>query len=117
MSPRSRLPLAALALTLTLTPQPARAQDELSQASKEVFKEAISAYSKENWAVCRTKAIGVWQQVKSVKVAGVLGMCESELGLNRDAAEHLDFFLQNQPKDAPPDQVAAARARWVWPPS
>jgi hypothetical protein len=112
MNLRQAAPTLGL-LTLLLAPvRPAHADDEeLTQASKQVFREAIAAYDKNDWAVCRTKAIGVWQQIKNPKVAGLLGMCESELGLNRDAAEHLDFFFKKA-KDAPPDQLKAAQARF-----
>jgi hypothetical protein len=50
----------------------------------------------------------VWQQVKSPNVAGILGICEAELGMNKDAAEHLEFFLAKQTK-ATPKQVAEVK--------
>jgi hypothetical protein len=50
----------------------------------------------------------VWQQVKSANVAGILGICEAELGMNKDAAEHLEFFLAKQTK-ATPKQVAEVK--------
>ena len=85
---------------------PAQAEEEeLNQASKKVYEEALTAANKSDWALCRTRAIGVWQQIKSPSVAGILGICEAELGMNRDAAEHLDFFLKNQ-KKATPKQLA-----------
>lgn len=87
--------LGGLAAALLLQ-HPARADDELNAASAKVFAEAIAAVEKKDWAVCRTKAIGVWQQIKNPKVAGILGICEAELKMHRDAAEHLDSFFANQ---------------------
>jgi hypothetical protein len=94
-----------------LVHQPAHAEEELTEASTRVFREAIAAVGKKQWADCRTKAIGVWQQVKSPKVAGILGICEAELGMHRDAAEHLDFFFVNQ-KGAAQAQVDQAKTRF-----
>ncbi len=95
-------------------PHAARAQasdPELTDASKRVYEEAVAAANKADWALCRTKAIGVWQQIKSATVAGMLGICEAELGMNKEAAEHLDFFLLNQTK-SPPAQVKQAKDRF-----
>jgi hypothetical protein len=91
--------------------QPARADEELNAASAKVFGEAIAAVEKKDWAVCRTKAIGVWQQIKNPKVAGILGICEAELGMHRDAAEHLDFFFANQ-KGSAATQLQQAQTRF-----
>ncbi len=97
-------------LTL-LSAEPAYADGlELNEASKKVFGEAVDAVEKKDWAVCRTKAIGVWQQIKNPKVAGILGICEAELGMNRDAAEHLDYFFKNE-KGTPEAQRAQAKQR------
>ena len=90
---------------------PAQAEEEeLNQASKKVYEEALTAANKSDWALCRTRAIGVWQQIKSPSVAGILGICEAELGMNRDAAEHLDFFLKNQKKGTPKQLAQVSEA-------
>jgi hypothetical protein len=94
-----------------LCQQPREAHaDELTEAAKKVFDEAVDAMEKRQWAVCKTKAAGAWAQFKAPRIAAVLGLCEAELKLNRDAAEHLDFFLANA-KDASPKQVAQIRER------
>ena len=99
----------AVSFLVLSTGQPATAQ-ELDEASVKVFSEAIKAFDKKDWAVCRTKAIGVWQQNKSPKVAGILGMCEAELALNAPAAEHLEYFFKNQ-KGSTEAQLAQAKER------
>lgn len=103
-----RLTVSLALAVLTLTPQAHADEDDLNQASKKVFQEARSAAEKGDWALCRTRAVGVWQQVKSPNVAGILGICEAELGMNKDAAEHLEFFLAKQTK-ATPKQVAEVK--------
>ena len=84
---------------------------ELTDASRAVFTEAIAAASKNQWAVCRTKALGVWQQIENPKVAGLLGSCEAELGMARDAAEHLDFYLLRD-DGADPARTKTAKERF-----
>jgi hypothetical protein len=98
--------LAFVAFGLTSTAH--ADEEELNQASKKVFQEARAAADKGDWALCRTRAIGVWQQVKSPNVAGILGICEAELGMNVDAAGHLELFLAKQTK-ATPQQVAEVK--------
>jgi hypothetical protein len=103
---------ALLLLAATcLAPGPAHADTELTAASKKVYEEAVAAANKSDWALCRTRAIGVWQQIQSPTVAGMLGICEAELGMHKDAAEHLDFFLKNQ-KKADPNQLREAQTRF-----
>jgi hypothetical protein len=94
-----------------LVHQPAQAEEELSDASARVFREAIAAADKKQWAECRTKTVGVWQQVKNANIAGLLGICEAELGMHRDAAEHLDYFFANQ-KGTAQAQVDQAKTRF-----
>jgi hypothetical protein len=80
----------------------ARAQDPpLTEAAVAIMKEAARASDEKQWAVCRTKAAGVWDQTKSFRVAGLLGRCEAELGMYRDAAEHLDFYLKHDDRKIP----------------
>ncbi|NUP12086.1 MAG: PEGA domain-containing protein [Polyangiaceae bacterium] len=88
----------------------AQGSNELNEASRAVFKEAVQAAGTKDWAVCRTKAAGVWDQVKNPTVAALLGACEEELGMHRDAAEHLDFFLQRDSGKEPVQTNVAKEA-------
>jgi hypothetical protein len=91
---------------------PARAGDpDLTEAGQAVLMEAAKAAQKKDWAVCRTKAAGVWDKVKHPTVAALLGACEAELGMAREAAEHLDFFLQRD-DGKNPKQTQAAKERF-----
>ena len=98
----------ALAIATTTAGDATADSTDLNEASRAVFKEAVQAASKKEWAVCRTKAAGVWDQVKNPTVAALLGACEAELGMHRDAAEHLDYFLQRD-TGAEPVQTKVAR--------
>lgn len=107
---RSLLSLGLL-LPALFAESPVVADEPLNAASIDVFNEAVAAVEKKDWAVCRTKAIGVWLQFKNPNVAGILGICEAELGMHRDAAEHLDFFFAQQ-KGATASQLEQAKLRF-----
>lgn len=85
------------------------AQPDLSEAERAVFAEAVAAAAKEDWALCRTKAAGVWDTNKNPTVAALLGSCEAELGMDQQAATHLDFFLQRDDKSKPKQTEAALK--------
>ncbi len=111
MPPRSRSPhslttLTCLALLCTVAPAAAEEPD-LTDAGQAVLMEAAAAAQKKDWAVCRTKAAGVWDKVKHPTVAALLGACEAELGMFREAATHLDFFLQRDDGKNPKQSQAA----------
>ena len=105
--------MALAALLVASLPFEASAgpSDELTQAARKVMKEAGDAANRSEWALCRTKAVGVWDQFKRPSVASLLGSCEVELGMNREAAEHLDFFLQHDDKSND-KQTKAAEERY-----
>lgn len=67
------------------------APTDLDAARRAVFTEAVDAMNKKDWATCRVRALGAWSQGKHAQIAALLGLCEEQLGLFADAAEHLDF--------------------------
>lgn len=110
MNPHSFATAAAM-LTVLLSIGPALAGDtRLSAAEEAVFNEAIDAANKKDWALCRTRAAGVWDKNKDPTVAALLGTCEAELGMSRDAAEHLDFFSQRD-DGTKPKQTESVKKR------
>jgi len=101
-----------LATLIALCPLAAdAAPGDLTDAARKVMSEAGDAANRSDWALCRTKAVGVWDKFKRPSVASLLGSCEAELGMNREAAEHLDFFLQHDDKSNA-KQTAAAQEHY-----
>ncbi len=85
---------AATILATAAYAQPATAQDapsNLDAARKALFVEAIQALAKKDWATCRIKALGVWTEENHPQVGALLGVCEAQLSMWAEAAEHLDY--------------------------
>jgi len=70
----------------------------------EVYKQAVAAFKKGDYASAHSGFIEVWSQEKKPKVAGNLGRTELKLGKYCDAAEHLGLFLRDQPGLTPSEQ-------------
>lgn len=65
------------------------------------------------WEECRVKTLGTWTAGKHPQVASLLGLCEVELGLFRDGAEHLKYALDRGEGEQPVrgEQVKQAFAK------
>lgn len=74
---------------------------DLDGARRAVFMEAVKAFEAKDWATCEVKADGVWSQKQAPQTAALLGLCEAELGKYAEAAEHLDYYRNNDPKNNP----------------
>lgn len=97
-------------------PKPAaESQDTeaMKEARRQLFKEALLAMSDKKWEECRVKTLGTWTAGKHPQVASLLGICEVELGLFRDGAEHLRYALDRGEGDQPirGEQVKTAFAK------
>lgn len=93
-----------IALTCGLIPARARAEDspaELDEARRAIFLEAVSAMTAKDWARCQLKALGLWSAQRHPQVAGLLGICEEQLGQYAQAAEHLDYHRKHDPRKNP----------------
>lgn len=102
--------LAACLATTTLAAQPAKPGDELGEARRALFAEAIAAMEAKDWATCRVKALGVYSQIQHPQVAALLGLCEEQLNMHAEAAQHLDHYKKNDDGSSPArtaDVVAA----------
>lgn len=97
-------PATALAQTESPPPQRAPLSD---QARVAIMTEGIAALEKKDWQVCREKVLRAWESQKGLQTAAILGLCEEGLGLNAEAAEHLDYFRKND------DQKNAERTKTV----
>lgn len=64
-----------------------------------VLREAgVEAARKGDFETCRAKASESFAKAKQPQSAGLLGLCEAKLHLDRDAAEHLDYAIRFDPK-------------------
>lgn len=86
---------AAPAAAADAKPATAETPTDLDAARQTVFAEAVQAMLNKDWATCRVKALGVWTQKQHPQVAALLGICEEQLKLYPDAAEHLDYHRKN----------------------
>ena len=77
------------------TDAPPNKADEVMDARQRAFDEAVAAMARRDWGECRVKTLGAWAVKKDATIAGLAGVCEVELELYRDAAEHLHFAMAN----------------------
>lgn len=75
--------------------------DALTDKARTLYDEAVVAYQKSKWSEARASFLAAWSLKKHWQIAGSLGDCEAQLGLNRDAAEHLAYFLRLSPSKPP----------------
>lgn len=119
LSPRGLTAAFCLATTLGLA-GPAQAQADapqdtqaMKEARRQLFTEALKAMADKKWEECRVKTLGTWTAGKHPQVASLLGLCEVELGLFRDGAEHLKYALDRGEGEQPVrgEQVKQAFAK------
>jgi PEGA domain len=75
--------------------------DALTDKARVLYNEAVVAYQKSKWSEARASFLAAWSLKKHWQIAGSLGDCEAQLGLQRDAAEHLAYFLRLSPSKPP----------------
>jgi hypothetical protein len=103
----------AIALSASFAaPTVAHADDEaMSAATKALFTEAVKAYEAKDYALCRVKALGAWGAKQHPQIASLLGICEEEAGLPREAAEHLGWAIDHG-EGSHPERGADVRAHF-----
>lgn len=114
--------ILACTITLALTSSGGRADaqlppavsaspdEALSDTARELFTKGVKASQQQRWDQCRAAFLAALGIKKHPQIAGNLALCELRLGLHRDAAEHISFFLSTQRKDTPEDRKAAGEA-------
>jgi len=117
---RTNSALTLLAVTLTWSAPsfaelPALAStspdEALSDTARELFAKGVKASQEQKWDQCRAAFLAALGVKRVAQIAGNLALCERKLGLYRDAAEHIAFFLSVPPRsDAPPERWIAAEA-------
>ncbi len=84
--------------------------DALSDTARELFVKGVKAWEQQKWEQCRAALLAAWGIKKHPQVAGNLAACEAKLGLYRDAAEHVSYFLRELKADSPPERRALGEA-------
>ena len=75
--------------------------DVMTDKARVLYNEAAIAYQKSKYAEARASLLAAWSLKKHWQIAGSLGDCEVQLGLFRDAAEHLAYFIRLSPSKPP----------------
>jgi hypothetical protein len=73
--------------------------DALTDKAATLYDEGLVAYKRSKWAEARASFLAAWALKQHWQIAGSLGDCELRLGLHREAAEHMAFFLRSAPLD------------------
>lgn len=97
----------ALPLSAPVTAQagPPGKSDVATDKARELHVEADSLYKQGQYARARVSYIAAWALKKHWQIAGSLGDTEVKLGMFRDAAEHLAYYMRASPNQ-PPSQEA-----------
>jgi hypothetical protein len=101
----------ALTLFVATTSRPSRADDE-SDRAEQSFREGNRAFADGDYHAAFDAYREAWSLRQSFDIACNLGRTEIELGLSRDAAEHLDYCLRTYSVSSRED-VRAAKERFV----
>ena len=75
--------------------------DALTDKARVLYDEAAISYQKSKYAEARASLLAAWSLKKHWQIAGSLGGCEVQLGLYREAAEHLAYFMRLSPNKPP----------------
>ena len=102
--PRTLFILCVAGALNTVTSRPALAADSkqpdaLTDKAAMLYDEGLAAYKRSKWSEARASLLAAWALKQHWQIAGSLGDCELRLGLHREAAEHMAFFLRNAPPE------------------
>ena len=92
---------AALALSFATWVDRAQAEGEAAPAPDPEFAAGQAAFEKGDYAAARLAYLDVWNRRQTYDVAANLAQSELEMGLFRDAAEHVTFAIANAPPSVP----------------
>lgn len=88
----------------TVRAAPPGKSDVVTDKARELHVEADTLYKQGEYARARVSYIAAWALKKHWQIAESLGDTELKLGLYRDAAEHLAYFMRTSPKQPPPPE-------------
>jgi len=90
---------------------PAKAStDALTDQARELHVKGAALYDQGQYDKAEAAFLAAWALKKHYQIAANLGACEVKLGKYRDAAEHLAFFLREQPPSRNKDERQRAQA-------
>jgi hypothetical protein len=78
----------------------------------ELFRKGKAFVKEDKWEDARRAYLAGWQIKRGYDIAGNLGSVELELGLNRDAAEHLAYCIKSFPATGTAAQLAYIKGRF-----
>jgi hypothetical protein len=78
----------------------------------ELFRQGKAFVKEDRWEDARRAYLAGWQIKRGYDIAGNLGSVELELGLNRDAAEHLAYCIKSFPATGTAAQLAYIKGRF-----
>ncbi|WP_437949287.1 PEGA domain-containing protein [Sorangium sp. So ce296] len=87
-----------------------QARSAFADKAADLFTEGSKAAEERDWDACRAKLIEAWGIRQHWRIAANLGACELNLGMYRDAAEHLSSGLRVLPADVGADTRAELTA-------
>lgn len=90
--------VTAVALAQPSKP-PAAAPEGIARTdqARELYLKGVALYEQGQFEKAEAAFLAGWALKKHYQIASNLGACEMKLGRYRDAAEHLAFFLREQP--------------------
>jgi tetratricopeptide (TPR) repeat protein len=78
--------------------------------ARELYLKGVALYEQAQFEKAEAAFLAAWALKKHYQIASNLGACEMKLGRYRDAAEHLAFFLREQPPTASRDDRKRTQA-------
>jgi len=87
----------------------AQTEEEGALGTDERFAAGQAAFESGDYAAARLAYLNVWTRTRTYDVAANLGQAELEMGLFRDAAEHIAFALAHAPPSVPASTREAMR--------
>ena len=78
----------------------------------ELFRQGKALVKEDKWEDARRAYLAGWQIKRGYDIAGNLGSVELELGLSRDAAEHLAYCIKSFPATGTAAQLAYIKGRF-----
>src|SRR6185437_10486880 len=93
------------------TPPPAGPKsDARTDQARELHIKGVALYEQGQFDKAEAAFLAAWALKKHYQIASNLGACEMKLGRFRDAAEHLAFFLREQPSTGNPEDRKRTQA-------
>jgi hypothetical protein len=106
------LEVASVSLAARAEPGGTATSEADRSRARDLMRAGNELYGEGKLSEAYEKYLGAWRTAQAFDIACNLGGTASELSMNRDAAEYLDYCLRNYPASSRPESVAAEqRAR------